>query len=168
MKNIRLRAIEPEDLDLLFRIENDQELWGMSVSNVPYSRYVLRDYVAQATNDIYADGQVRFIVETEDGETVGIADLVNFDAKNNRAELGIIIERQHRRRGYGRQILTQLADYALRVLHLHQLYAYVEAENKPCLALFQQMGYRQQFVLKDWLYDGLTYHDAVLILCKLK
>ncbi len=27
MKEVRLRAMEPEDLDLLYKIENDERLW---------------------------------------------------------------------------------------------------------------------------------------------
>ena len=36
--SIRLRAIEPEDLDLLYLIENDTRLWNVGTTNVPYSR----------------------------------------------------------------------------------------------------------------------------------
>ena len=76
---ISLRAIEPEDLDLLYRIENDTTLWNVGTSNVPYSRYLLHDYVAHATADIYTDRQVRMMIDDEQGQTVGIADIVNFD-----------------------------------------------------------------------------------------
>lgn len=30
MKEVRLRAMEPEDLDLLYKIENDERLWNVS------------------------------------------------------------------------------------------------------------------------------------------
>ena len=40
---VHLRAIEPEDLDLLYRIENDQTLWHLGTTNVHYSRYTLHD-----------------------------------------------------------------------------------------------------------------------------
>lgn len=40
---IHLRAIEPEDLDVLYNIENDTEVWNVSTTNVPYSRYILYD-----------------------------------------------------------------------------------------------------------------------------
>ena len=43
---VSLRAIEPEDLDLLYRIENDRNLWNVGTTNVPYSRYTLHDYIA--------------------------------------------------------------------------------------------------------------------------
>ena len=107
-----LRAIEPEDLDLLYRIENDVRLWNVGTSNVPYSRYVLHDYVANVTNDIYADRQVRMMIDNAEGQTVGIVDLVNFDPANRRAELGLIILNDFRRQGYATATLHQICDYA--------------------------------------------------------
>ena len=92
MEKIRLRAIEPEDLDILYTIENDVSLWSVGTTNVPYSRYVLHDYIAHASNDIYTDRQVRLIIENEEGKMVGIADVMNFDPQHLRAELGIVIQ----------------------------------------------------------------------------
>ena len=160
---ITLRAMEPEDLDLLYKIENDQHLWDVSYTNVPYSRYVLHDYIANASGDIYTDQQVRLIIENGQGLTVGIADITNFDAKNRRAEVGIVIASSHRHRGYGRQTLQRLANYALHVLHLHQLYAIIDAGNAMSLQLFQKAGYQASATINDWLYDGRQYHNAVLM-----
>ena len=84
LPQVKFRAIEPEDLDLLYRIENDRKLWNVGTSNVPYSRYALHDYVAHASSDIYTDRQVRMIIETTEGENVGIVDLVDFDPSNRR------------------------------------------------------------------------------------
>ena len=101
LTKVRLRAMEPEDLDFLYNIENDRELWNVGNTNVPYSRYVLHDYIANATNDIYSDGQVRMIVENAEGCTVGMADLFDFNASHRRAELSIVIMRgQYRQRKY--------------------------------------------------------------------
>ena len=60
---IRLRAIEPEDLDLLYAIENDPALWSVAASSAYYSRFMLKQYIAAASNDIYADSQLRLIAE---------------------------------------------------------------------------------------------------------
>ena len=162
-EDVRLRAMEPEDLDLLYRIENDRRLWNVGTTNVPYSRYVLHDYIANASGDIYTDREVRFIIDNGVGETVGTIDITNFDAKHRRAEVGIVIARQHRRQGYGTAILQQLADYALHVLHLHQLYAVVATDNVISQQLFEKAGYNYVSELKEWLYDGEKYHDAVLM-----
>ncbi len=164
---VRLRAMEPEDLDLLYRIENDQSLWAVGNTNVPYSRYALHDYVANASGDIYTDRQVRMMIENHEGEVVGIADIVNFDAKNLRAELGLVVERPFRRRGYAQSAVAQLVDYALSVLHLHQLYVCIAADNEPSLQLFRKLHFHTAATLTDWLYDGRQYHDAIVMQYKL-
>ena len=85
--NIRLRALELEDLDFLYQIENDDRLWELGVSNVPYSRRVLLDYITSASADIYVDNQVRLIVENEQNEQVGILD-VNYFTKMFKKSMG--------------------------------------------------------------------------------
>lgn len=160
---VHLRAIEPEDLDLLYRIENDRKLWNVGASNVPYSRYTLHDYVANASDDIYTDRQVRMMVENEQGEIVGIADIVNFDPSNCRAEVGLIILDAYRRQGYGSSTLSQIADYALNVLHLHQLFAFIDITNQASVYLFREMNYQSSAMIKDWLYDGREYRDAMMV-----
>ena len=160
---IFLRAIEPEDLDLLYLIENDRSLWDVGTTNVPYSRYTLHDYIATSADDIYTDRQVRLVIENDAHETVGMVDLMHFDPQHRRAEAGIVVLRQHRRRGYARAALAELAAYALRVLHLHQLYAVVKTDNEAAVRLFAQAGFQEQSRLREWLFDGRNYHDAVVM-----
>lgn len=162
-QQVRLRAMEPEDLDLLYVIENDREVWSVGNTSVPYSRYVLHDYIANTVNDIYADGQVRLIIENAEHEAVGIADIVNFDAHHHRAEVSLVVKREHRRKGYAAATLGEIHRYALQVLHLHQLFAIVEESNEPSLQLFSRMGYGHESVLREWLFDGTNYHNAVLL-----
>lgn len=158
-----LRAIEPEDLDLLYKIENDQRLWGVGTTNVPYSRYVLHDYIANTSGDIYSDQQVRLIIENGVGDTVGIVDITNFDAKNCRAEVGIVIACEYRQQGFAKQALAKITEYALQVLHLHQLYAIIDSDNETSLKLFEKAGFSYICQLNDWLYDGRKYHHAQLM-----
>ncbi len=170
--NVTLRAIEPEDLDLLYQIENDQQLWHVGATNVPYSRYTLHDYIATSSDDIYADRQVRLIIEiatphsqgeNADHETVGICDIVRFEPQHLRAEAGIVIMKPYRLQGYALAALQQLAQYALRILHLHQLYAVVATDNDAALQLFRKAGFCHEIQLKDWLFDGHNYADAVVM-----
>jgi diamine N-acetyltransferase len=158
-----LRAIEPEDLDMLYQIENDRSLWHVGTTNVPYSRYTLHDYLATSADDIYADRQLRLVVEDEEHHVVGMADLVHFDPQHQRAEAGIVIMEPHRRKGYALAALRELADYALQTLHLHQLYVVIAADNNAALALFQKAGYERQGVLREWLQEGHNFVDAVLM-----
>lgn len=160
---VRLRAMEPEDLDALYRIENDRDVWDVGENNVPYSRYILHDYIANASADIYADKQVRMVVENEEGQLVGVADVVNFCPSHARAEVSIVICREHRKKGYARAAIRQIMEYALRTLHLHQLYAVVREDNMPSLNLFSSLGFKSKMVLEDWLFDGKDYHNVVVM-----
>ena len=54
---IRLRAPEPEDLEVMFRFENATDVWEMSNTTGPYSRFQLKQYIEQTQNDLFADRQ---------------------------------------------------------------------------------------------------------------
>ena len=163
MNKIKLRAIEPDDLELLYKIENDIRLWNVGATNVPYSKYTLHDYIANSADDIYTDKQLRMMVEDAIGKTVGIVDLINFSPRHLRAETGIVVLDAERRKGYATAALNALCDYAGKVLHLHQLYGVVAKDNQAALALYEKAGFSSQEVLKDWLFNGEKYTDAILM-----
>lgn len=163
LPEVILRAMEPEDLDTLYRIENDFDLWGVGATNVPYSRFALHEYMANATGDIYTDRQVRLVICDTEGNTVGLLDLMNFNPQHQRAEVGIVIQKHFRTKGYGRAAMRQLIRYAHSVLHIHQLYALISVHNTPCIRLFEYLGFQRDTVLREWLYDGDVYHDAVIM-----
>lgn len=155
--------MEPEDLELLYRIENAPELWQVGSTNVPYSKHLLQDFITRSTGDIYTDKQVRLMVDNDKGETVGIADIMNFDPRHMRAEVGIVIRPAYRRQGYGLATLHLLLDYGRQTLHLHQLFAVVSCANEASRALFLRAGFTASCELKDWLREGNGYRPAVVM-----
>ncbi len=159
---VKLRALEPEDLEILYTIENNPSEWNVGATNVPYSRYVLRDYIANTTSDIYADRQLRLMVTNDSGDTVGIADLVNFEPRHLRAEIGIVILDRYRRHGYGEAALQKLITYARSILHLHQLYAIVPVSNTSCIRLFDKLDFKESHCLRQWLFGDHGFEDAVM------
>lgn len=157
---VRLRAMEPEDLDMLYHIENDRSLWNISATNVPYSRYALHNYIADAKNDIYIDGQLRMMIENCEQEIVGVIDLVNFDPKHQRAEMGIIIMKPFRQKGYAKAAISALIDYTRNGLHLKQIYAVVDVDNEVSIRCLSSIGFTNGSLLKEWLYCDGQYKDA--------
>lgn len=160
VKKIHLRAMEPEDLDFMYEVENDMSIWDVGYTNVPYSRNYLLDYITRASGDIYTDRQVRLMVEDEAGQTIGIVDLSDFSPAHLRAELGIVIHSAFRRQGYGRLVVAEICRYARNVLHMHQIYAIVPENNESCLRLMQGFGVQNDIVIKDWIFDGENYGAA--------
>jgi diamine N-acetyltransferase len=160
---VNLRAIEPEDLDFLYKVENDIHLWGVGATNVPYSRYTLHDYVANCSDDIYTDKQVRLIIENNNKEVVGMVDVVNFEPQHLRAEVGIVIQKPYRKQGYAKAALNAIINYSLNVLHLHQLYAIADTCNTESIKVFSDTGFKCSVELKDWLLVGHNFHNAVVM-----
>ena len=163
MKGGRLRPLEPEDVDFLYSIENDADLWDKGCTNVPYSHYALSNYILNGTFDIYADKQMRLLIEDEEGVSVGLVDVFNFEPRHLRAEIGIAVERKHRNRGLGLLALKKIIAYCRETLHLHQVYAYVGADNLLSLRLFEAAGFVKAATLKDWVARGERYEDAVVM-----
>jgi diamine N-acetyltransferase len=163
-KNIYLRALEPEDLDFIYAIENDENIWEVSNTQTPYSKFLIRQYLENAQQDIYEAKQLRLaICKISTEEAIGLIDLFDFDPKNRRAGIGIIIQNQtNRNNGFGKEALSLLIEFSFKQLQLHQLYANISTENKPSISLFTTFGFENVGVKKDWNYSNNTFHDEGL------
>ena len=122
-KQIELRAVEPEDLDALYRWENDSSLWIYGSTVSPFSRYLLKQYIENYTADITRDKQLRLIImRKESRQVIGAIDCFDYDITNRKAAIGLLIDPDHKRQGFGRDALETFIEYAFRFLHLHQLF----------------------------------------------
>jgi diamine N-acetyltransferase len=165
--NITLRALEPEDLEDLYRWENDPSIWHLSGTLVPYSRYLLKQYLENSRKDIFELKQLRLIIQLKQGKRpVGAIDLFDFDPYHRRAGVGILIaDPSDRRRGYAREALESLMDYCFRVLKLHQLWCNIASGNRESLKLFTAAGFHLIGEKKEWLFNGRSYESEWLLQC---
>ena len=121
---ITLRALEPEDIELLYRWENNLEIWEVSNTKTPFSKYILAQYLKESAKDIYELKQFRMVIQDENTEPLGTVDLFDFEPYHLRAGVGILIHNKNdRKKGYATDTLMALSNYALNVLGLKQLYA---------------------------------------------
>ncbi len=164
-KNIYLRALEVDDLNFLYRLENDPNLWEISGTVTPYSRQVLKIYLDNAHRDIYDVKQLRLaICKNDSEEAVGLIDLFDFDPRHRRAGLGIVVSDENsRNQGIGSEAINLLCEYAFEVLELHQVYANVAADNEGSLRLFKKLGFQQAGIKKEWLLFGGNFKDEILL-----
>jgi diamine N-acetyltransferase len=161
-ENLRLRAPEPEDLELLYKMENDTTLWSVGNSTLPYSRYTLRNYIEQTANDLYAERQARFIIELRGGTAVGMIDIADYSPFDARAEVCIGLLGEYRGAGIAFEALKLLCDYAFGFLNLHQLYAYIPKNHEKSKKLFEKANFLETATLKEWKRDGEKFIDISL------
>jgi diamine N-acetyltransferase len=162
---VRLRAPEPRDLEMLYAFENDPEVWSEGgVAAGPYSHFQLQRYIQTAQNDLYADSQLRLMIElVETGETVGTIDLIDFQPRHSRAEVGVAILAEHRKNRWASHALRLLAHHSFSYLGIHQLYAYIAVDNTPCRALFRACGFRECANLHQWVRANHGFKDVVMV-----
>jgi diamine N-acetyltransferase len=162
--NIRLRALEPEDIDALCAWENDTELWAHGAAIAPFSRFIIKQYLIDSKNDIYQNRQLRLMIELKEDDTaIGTIDLYDFEPLHRRAGIGILIDKKYRRQGYGLQTLRLIEEYCFEFLKMNQLYAYIPEQNKNSIMLFQKADYNQSGILKDWLSAENGFENVIVM-----
>lgn len=163
---VLLRALEYDDIDLLYKWENDSELWEVSNTIAPFSKAILKEYISASKYDIYTTKQLRLIIERQDTrESVGMIDLFDFDPFHRRAGVGVFVQKISQSEGYASEALVLLKDYAKIVLGLHQLYCNIQQNNKKSLNLFKKQGFVLKAVKRDWLYSANGWEDELFLQC---
>ena len=163
-KDIKLRALEPEDLELLYEWENNDSYWVISSTITPFSRYILKKYLEDSHKNIYETGQLRLMIEyIPEKKTIGTIDIFDFDPFNKRAGLGILIaDENYRRKGFASMALTCLINYCFKTLQLHQLYCNILANNSESIELFNKQGFVKSGEKKDWIKTSEGYLNEYL------
>ena len=160
---IKLRALEPTDVDLLYRWENNTAIWKASNTIVPFSKESIEQFISYE-RDIYSDKQLRLVIcLIEDEKAIGCIDLFDYDMRHQRAGVGILIaEESERKKGYATESLNVLIEYAFSTLFVHQLYCNIPAENKNSVQLFEKQGFKKIGVKKDWIKTADGFTDELL------
>ncbi|MEH6536293.1 MAG: GNAT family protein [Psychroserpens sp.] len=163
-EHIYLRALEPEDLDFIHEIENNHEIWEISNTITPYSKFLIKQYLEQAHKDIFEVKQLRLVICNYEDVALGMIDLFDFDFKNRRAGVGILIkDAENRQKGFGKVALELLINYCKLDLDMHQLYCNVSEDNEKSLKLFENHGFEIIGLKKDWNYVNGSYKNEYLL-----
>ena len=160
-ENITLRVAEPYDADTIFRWENDMEIWRVSDTVVPFSKHQIEQFLLN-NNDLMSEKQLRLMIDdNQSGDTVGCIDLYDFDNFNERAGIGIMIDKSQRGKGYAKQAVKLLSEYCFNTLLLKQLYVLTLASNTENMLLFESLGFERCGVRKQWCKTAKGFIDQV-------
>lgn len=145
---ISLRAVEPNDIDFLWELENDDRNWEVSNTRIPFSKNTLKNYL-ENIQDIYIDKQLRLVI-TVDQTPCGLMDWFDFDAFHQRAGLGILVKDQYRNQGIGARALGLAVEFSKKNLGLRLLFCNILAENESSISLFEGVGFLECGTKKNW------------------
>ncbi len=140
---ISLRSLEKKDLDFLLDLENDREIWKVSCTTTPFTQAEIANYIYHSKQDITIAEQYRFVIDLK-STPIGCIDLYDYNLQEKSAGVGIVVSKPYRRKGYAKQALLQLIDYAWKHLQLVHLHSKIMPENKATVALFLKVGFLQK------------------------
>ena len=159
--NLSLRALEPDDLELVYDVENDKSLWVYSNTTSPFSRHTLKKFIENSHLDIIEHKQLRLVI-ADDDNSYGFIDLYDYDFINRRVGLGIIIFKKYRSKGIGLISLQLTVDYLLEHVPIHQVYANISSTNKESISLFEKSDFVNVGLKKDWIFYNNQFNDELL------
>ena len=162
VKHISLRALEPSDLDFLFSVENNENFWEVSNTQLPFSKYVLSNYISNAHQDIYEAKQYRFVICDTNDSPIGTIDLFDFDPQHFKVGVGILILPEYQEKGIGSEALELVIDYAFTHINVHQIYANISSDNIKSISLFQKFNFQKVGEKKDWLFVNGEFKNEIL------
>ena len=140
---ISLRSLEKNDLNFLLDLENDREVWEVSGTTTPFTQEEIANYISYAKQHIAIAEQYRFVIDLK-GSPIGCIDLYDYNFEKQNAGVGIVVCKPYRRKGYAKQALLQLIDYAWEHLQLAQLHSKIMPENIATVSLFLKVGFLQK------------------------
>ena len=156
---LALRSAEPDDAGQIYLWENDRDIWRISGTHVPYSRFQIEQFLL-GNNDLPSQKQLRLMIDLPNRQTIGCIDIFDYDAFNSRAALGILIDKAFRQQGYAKAALALCTEYLFKDVMLHQVYCSIDACNTESQKLFLGQGFEQCGQRKDWIRTAERYIDV--------
>jgi diamine N-acetyltransferase len=136
--DIVLRPLQESDLDFLESIENNKGNWQFGSERKHFNRQELFDYIANAKTDIKLAKQYRFVIDLN-SVPIGFIDL--FDYTLTSAGVGVIISKNYRNKGFAKEALNLISDYAFKFLNLKKINCSIKKDNLFSDQLFTSCGF---------------------------
>lgn len=158
---VRLRPLEPADLEVARRWVNDPGIMRTVNRVLPVTRHEQRRWYRQT---VTSRDRVIFAVDTTGRRPrhIGIAALNPIDWRVRKAELMVYLGHPSSRgRGYGSAAVQALLRFAFCQLNLHRVYLYTLAGNLAAQRVFEQCGFRREGRQRDDVFQDRRYEDSI-------
>lgn len=160
-EKVMLRAMEPEDMEMLREAVNDPEIehmiggWSFPVSKLEQMQWYERIVIDKRN--------LRFIIEVLDtGDAIGMCSLTEIDWKNRSAVTAIKLKKSApKRKGYASDALFSLMQYAFEELQFYRLSCEIMEYNSASIALHKRCGALQEGLKRGAVYKNGNYHNVI-------
>jgi RimJ/RimL family protein N-acetyltransferase len=163
-EHLNLRALERDDLPRLHTFNNDLEVELAGGGDPPWPQSFAR-LVADYEKQVAGGGRdgMNFAIVADD-VVIGICGLFGFEPTGRVCELGITIgDKDYWGKGYGREAVSLLLDYAFRLQNARRVYLRVHARNERALRAYLACGFVEEGRLRHHVWSNGDYDDLVFM-----
>jgi RimJ/RimL family protein N-acetyltransferase len=158
-ERVRLRALEPTDVDAIWTWHHDHEFHVLDGWIYPSSRKQLADLVDRVTAPRFTD--VWLGIETETATLIGYTTLKRARPEHRSAEFGIAIERGHWDAGYGTDATRTILRFAFTQMGLHRVELDVLDTNARAQRVYEKVGFQVEGRARESRFRDGRWHDTV-------
>ena len=142
-EKILLRYVQISDLHHILLWENSPENESVNYFKEKISYDTILDWLVNLKNDLNAEKQLRFIMEsTGTAKVVGSIDLFDFDDVQCSVGVGLIVEPEYRKMGFATEALNLLVKYSFNHLKVRRIWCNIMAGNRNSVKLFFKAGFK--------------------------
>ena len=160
---ILLRKPEPDDLEALYSLKNDEEssalLGGFSTG---FYKEAISDWIKfhnKAANEV-----LYMIQDIESEKLIGHVGFYNINYRVRKAEFAILIaDKNFRGKGYGDLCTKYMINYGFNQLNLNRIELSVLTTNINAIVLYEKNGFVKEGVQKQAQFKNGSYIDVILM-----
>lgn len=158
-KRLYLSPINLEDVETYTKWINDLEI-SVNLGNADGIYSIQKE--KEALEKINKEGYNFALIDLKKDKLIGNCGLLNVDMKNRVAEIGILIgNRKYWDKGYGKEGMELVLDYAFNILNLNNVMLKVYDFNKRAIKCYKKVGFKLVGKRRNAYQIGKKKYDEV-------
>ncbi|TFG27743.1 MAG: N-acetyltransferase [Promethearchaeota archaeon] len=168
--NFFLRKISLKDADFIHESLKGSNLTKFlslgPISSRDHAKKLIKNYLDYWTDKI----QFNYIIEIRDSDDkpkmakkIGLISIWRISWQHKRAEIGIWVNTKYWNQGFAQKALSLIKIVCFNHLKLNRIEAHIAAENTKSIYIFKKSGFKEEGVLRKYLYLNGKFHDAVIL-----
>lgn len=161
-KLVNLRPQDVTDLERDLAWINDAEVTRFLNARYPFSRTAETEWLREAASTPTSYQHASFAIETKDGRHIGNTSLMDVQAENRCATLGIMIgDKTYWSKGYGTDAVRMLQRFGFEEMNLNRIQLTVDARNERAQACYRKCGFVEEARLRQDRFAEGAHRDTL-------
>ncbi len=158
---ITLRRIVPSDIDSLFEIYNNEELFLYSPYMLKKNKNTVANMIGHFERDFYKKKEIFLGVTLNDTPDfiVGVAEMFDYNCDVNMITIGYRLNDRFWGKGIATKAVKAMTDYLFNDIGLNRIQAFVMPENAKSLSVLRRNNFVEEGVIRQghiWKGKGVV------------